>query len=299
MNQAYLTTIYQNEEDRQLARIISILIWAAWGTYLFVLFTALFYGDWKLIIAILAGCTLQIVPLILLRRRNLRASSLTIVLIMLGTITIIATIGQGIRDLSIVAFPIIFIFAGMTLNRALFRLCIGLALGAVCWLDLGETFGWFVTQPFNGEMANWFYLIGTSIILLVAALAVDLLATNVRTSLEQAQAEIAQRKIVEEKLRYQGLHDSLTNIYNRAFFMEELTRLEHGREFPVSVVVADVDKLKIVNDTQGHAAGDKLLQQAAIVLGSVFRKTMCWHASVEMSLPCCCQPRTRLRQNLY
>jgi diguanylate cyclase (GGDEF)-like protein len=271
-NQTFLKTIYENEEDRQLAWILSILIWATWGIYLFVLFTAIYYLDWKLIIVIVVGCALQIVPLALLRRRRLRAGSLAIVLIVLGTITIIATIGQGIRDLSIVAFPILFIFAGLTLNRAFFRLCVGLTLASVCWLVVGETNGWFVTQPFNGEMSNWFYLIGTTIILLVAALAVDLLATNVRNSLERARSEIAQRKSVEEKLRYQSMHDSLTNIYNRAFFMEELERLERSREFPVSIVVADVDKLKIVNDTYGHGAGDKLLQQAALVLHSVFRE---------------------------
>jgi diguanylate cyclase (GGDEF)-like protein len=272
MDQGNLQTVYKNEEDRQLTRILSILIWATWGAYLFVILTALYYNDWKLIAMTLAGCALQVVPLILLRRRHLRASSLTVVLSTLGTVTIIATVGQGIRDLAIVAFPIIFIFAGLTLDRVLFRLCIGLTLAAVCWLVFGEVNGWFVTKPLVGEMTNWFYLIGTIILLLVAALAVDLLATNMRKSLELARQEIAQRKLMEEQLRYQGTHDILTDIYNRAFFEAELTRLEHSREFPISIIIADVDKLKAVNDTQGHAAGDDLLRHVANLLGSVFRE---------------------------
>jgi diguanylate cyclase (GGDEF)-like protein len=63
----------------------------------------------------------------------------------------------------------------------------------------------------------------------------------------------------------------LTGIYNRAFFETELERFKTSREFPVSVIVADVDKLKITNDTLGHAAGDELLRQAVSVLRSVFR----------------------------
>ncbi len=190
----------ENEENRQLARVLSTLIWASWGTYLFVILTSLYYNDWRLIAVTLAGCALLIVPLVLLRRRRLRASSLVVMLIELGTVTIIATVGQGIRDLAIVAFPIIFIFAGLALDRTFFGLCVGLTLVAVCWLVFGEAFGWFTTQPFNGEMTIWFYLIGVTIILLVAALAVDLLATNMRRNLERARTEVAQRKRVEEEI---------------------------------------------------------------------------------------------------
>ena len=267
-------TVYENAEDRQAARILSTLIWASWGTYLFVIFTALYYNDWKLIAVTLVGCALQIVPLALLRRRHLRASSLVVVLIVLGTLTIIATVGQGIRDTAIVAFPIVFIFAGLTLNRAFFRLCVGLTLAAVGWLACGETNGWFVPRPFpeDPSPSNWFYLIGVTLLLLVAALAVDLLATNMRKSLEQARQEIAQRKLTEEQLRYQGAHDGLTGIYNRSFFEEELARLEHSREFPASIVIADVDKLKVTNDAQGHATGDELLRHATNVLRAVFRE---------------------------
>jgi diguanylate cyclase (GGDEF)-like protein len=92
-----------------------------------------------------------------------------------------------------------------------------------------------------------------------------------RKSLEQARFEIAQRKLVEEQLRHQGTHDVLTGIYNRAFFEAELARLEHGRQFPVSVVIADIDELKNVNDKLGHAAGDEILRRTANVLCSAFR----------------------------
>jgi diguanylate cyclase (GGDEF)-like protein/PAS domain S-box-containing protein len=79
------------------------------------------------------------------------------------------------------------------------------------------------------------------------------------------------RKRAEEKLRYLSTHDILTGLYNRAFFEEELARLERSRQHPVSVIVMDVDGLKSVNDRFGHAKGDELLKRTAGVLTTAFR----------------------------
>ncbi|MHB8844474.1 MAG: PAS domain S-box protein [Nitrospirota bacterium] len=83
--------------------------------------------------------------------------------------------------------------------------------------------------------------------------------------------DITGRKEVEIKLRHDSTHDTLTGLYNRAFFEEELVRLAHSRRFPLSVVMADVNGLKTVNDTLGHEAGDELLRLAARVILRVFR----------------------------
>ncbi len=83
--------------------------------------------------------------------------------------------------------------------------------------------------------------------------------------------DITARKHLEDKLRYLSAHDPLTNLFNRLYFEEEMARLAKGRHFPVSVVVADVDGLKSVNDRLGHVVGDELLRQAADVLRASFR----------------------------
>lgn len=83
--------------------------------------------------------------------------------------------------------------------------------------------------------------------------------------------DITARRLVEEQLRFLAMHDNLTGLYNRAYFDAELERLAGGRQFPIGVVMADVDGLKGVNDKFGHAAGDRLLQQAAKVLLETFR----------------------------
>lgn len=78
-------------------------------------------------------------------------------------------------------------------------------------------------------------------------------------------------KEVEETLRHESTHDMLTGLYNRAFFDEELERLSRSRMFPMSIVMADINGLKTVNDTLGHAAGDVLIRLAARIILEAFR----------------------------
>jgi diguanylate cyclase (GGDEF)-like protein/PAS domain S-box-containing protein len=83
--------------------------------------------------------------------------------------------------------------------------------------------------------------------------------------------DITSRKEVEISLRYDSTHDMLTGLYNRAFYDEELERLVDGKMFPLSVVMADVNGLKTVNDTLGHEAGDNLIRMAARIILEGFR----------------------------
>jgi diguanylate cyclase (GGDEF)-like protein len=82
-----------------------------------------------------------------------------------------------------------------------------------------------------------------------------------------ALTDITARKKAESYLEFLGKHDVLTRTYNRSFFIEELARLERKNMMPLSVIVADLNGLKLANDHQGHAAGDKLLSRAGEVLG--------------------------------
>jgi diguanylate cyclase (GGDEF)-like protein len=83
--------------------------------------------------------------------------------------------------------------------------------------------------------------------------------------------DITARKRADAYLKYLGTHDVLTGLYNRAFFEEERYRLELSRHFPVSIVIADLDGLKAINDFMGHAGGDDMLRRAAEVLKAAFR----------------------------
>ena len=83
--------------------------------------------------------------------------------------------------------------------------------------------------------------------------------------------DITGRKQNEEELRYLSTHDALTNLYNRNFFEVELERIQDSRLFPVSIVMVDLDNLKLVNDRHGHATGDEVIRKTAQLLKEIFR----------------------------
>lgn len=87
---------------------------------------------------------------------------------------------------------------------------------------------------------------------------------------DQAAVAIENARLYE-KVQKLAITDVLTGTYNRVFFEAELSRMEMGRDFPVSIVVIDLDNLKQTNDSHGHAVGDELIRGAARILQAVFR----------------------------
>ncbi|MFH1074302.1 MAG: diguanylate cyclase, partial [Candidatus Firestonebacteria bacterium] len=84
--------------------------------------------------------------------------------------------------------------------------------------------------------------------------------------------DITEQRSAQEHIKYLSFHDSLTGLYNRAYFEEEIKRLDVERELPISFIMGDVNNLKLTNDTFGHEEGDRLLADVAAVLKSSCRK---------------------------
>ncbi|MCR5482572.1 MAG: diguanylate cyclase [Clostridia bacterium] len=81
--------------------------------------------------------------------------------------------------------------------------------------------------------------------------------------------DITARKEAEERVRYLSNHDELTGVYNRRYFNsieEEMTKEENR---PLSLIMADVNGLKMTNDVFGHVAGDRLLKRTAEIMAAV------------------------------
>jgi len=88
--------------------------------------------------------------------------------------------------------------------------------------------------------------------------------------------DVTQRKQFEQKLADMATHDSLTGLPNRTLLSDRLTMglaLSRRNGNKLAVLMLDLDKFKIINDTMGHAVGDQLLKSVAERLASVTRKS--------------------------
>jgi diguanylate cyclase (GGDEF)-like protein len=93
---------------------------------------------------------------------------------------------------------------------------------------------------------------------------------------QEAQDEIRVRKELEEKLRYDALHDVLTGLPNRLLFYDRLEqailRKKRDTTSNFAVLYVDLDRFKYINDSFGHMLGDKVLIQAANAIRNCVRK---------------------------
>ncbi|MBK5262904.1 MAG: diguanylate cyclase [Peptostreptococcaceae bacterium] len=81
----------------------------------------------------------------------------------------------------------------------------------------------------------------------------------------------SEKKEKQRQVEYLSYHDQLTGLYNRRYYEEELKRLDTKRNLPITVVYADVNGLKIVNDALGHDQGDQLIQKVSESFKAVCR----------------------------
>ncbi|HWI73767.1 MAG TPA: EAL domain-containing protein [Baekduia sp.] len=88
-------------------------------------------------------------------------------------------------------------------------------------------------------------------------------------------SDITDRRVAEQRLVHDALHDSLTGLPNRVLFMDRLaqcvTHLERDPAYGCALLYVDVDRFKLVNDSLSHAAGDRLLVELARRVGRVLR----------------------------
>ena len=77
------------------------------------------------------------------------------------------------------------------------------------------------------------------------------------------------KRRTEEQIKYISSHDSLTGLYNRMRFEEELKKIDTNHNFPISIIFGDVNGLKLTNDVFGHKAGDEFIKKTADILKNV------------------------------
>ncbi|MCF7930208.1 MAG: diguanylate cyclase [Acholeplasmataceae bacterium] len=84
--------------------------------------------------------------------------------------------------------------------------------------------------------------------------------------------DVTENYLHELSILHLSYRDHLTNLYNRRYYTEELARLDHDKYLPLSIVIADINGLKIMNDAFGHQMGDQLLIKVANIFVETFKK---------------------------
>ncbi|CEN90151.1 sensory box-containing diguanylate cyclase [[Clostridium] sordellii] len=84
--------------------------------------------------------------------------------------------------------------------------------------------------------------------------------------------DMTKRKELEDMLTQMSYTDKLTGLYNRAYFEEQINKLDDNEYYPLTLIMGDLNGLKAVNDNLGHLEGDKLLVEIAKVLKGSCRK---------------------------
>ncbi len=138
---------------------------------------------------------------------------------------------------------------GLLKNQLAVDRLYGLSIAAIAILN--GVFPVLMMLNFSPELLNF----------IVGFIGLTMAMLMVFAHYQTQQAEFITK---QNELYYKSYHDNLTNLYNRAYLEDAFRLLDDDESaLPISVIVADLNKLKIINDTYGHDFGDKMLQSIA------------------------------------
>lgn len=95
---------------------------------------------------------------------------------------------------------------------------------------------------------------------------------NKVTNIMGMAIDITDAKKREQQIKYMAEHDALTGLYNRNYFEDSLVKIDTKLNYPIGIMIIDVDGLKLINDAFGHHMGDNLIESTGKILANTFSK---------------------------
>lgn len=231
--------------------------------------------NWLQVIVVGATIPLVLLSYYFIRKTRFELASVFLAVILFTLITIISTSGQGIHAITNLGFPAILIIASLVIRKRTLIFLVFYAILCVAWLVFGELLGLYQPGPWARSVPGDFFTV--LVIIVATTVMVRSLTEALFRSHQDVQRELAERKRAEEKLAYDALHDALTGLPNRSLFLDRLTqRMDHARRHPqerFGILYIDLDRIKVINDSLGHAVGDQLLIETSRRLTRCMRPT--------------------------
>lgn len=255
---------FQRNRVVHIAKIVLLAL-------LLTLAKALFSGSTITIATLSVAVSLVAGAYWLARRGATHQAAAILIGSLIATLSLLVLSNGGIHDEAMLAFPALLVFAALVGNKWLMwaiTLWTLLFIALLAWL---HSRGWFAGLSAVRGYSAYFY---TAIILLVTAISVGWLASDLRNVLTTLNSEHQKLIDSQAEISHMAHHDALTGLPNRLLIQDRFQQVvarSQRHNSKAALMFLDLDNFKTVNDTHGHFTGDKLLKQIADALSETLR----------------------------
>ena len=239
------------------------------GPILFFYGAYLFYQEGKFIVAGIEF-SLYFIILLVLANKKISGSIKKLCLIGLGYFaSLLVLIVAGPMGAGMVCVTVVLVLSGSLLEKNQVVIFIAFNLFSFSVITVLLATGFFYEFAINNYGYSWLIVSLSSQIL---GIGLMFLIQSIYTGMEnQAKIIVRSRATIresEQKYRYLSYHDHLTGVYNRLYWEEEQKRIDRENQLPISVIVGDINGIKLMNDAFGHEAGDRIILETAKIMKS-------------------------------
>lgn len=237
------------------------------GPILFFYGAYLFYQEGKFVVATIEF-TLYFLSLMVLISQSININIKKIYLVSMGYFaSLLVLIVAGPMGAGMVCVTVVLVLSGSLLEKKQTFIFIVLNFFSFMVITILLAVGFFREFAINDYGTRWPIVSLSSQVLGIGLL---FLIQTIYNGLEnQAKIIVRSKETIQEseqKYRYLSYHDHLTGLYNRLFWEEELKRIDMENQLPISVIVGDINGIKLMNDAFGHEAGDRIILETAKIM---------------------------------